>query len=739
MSIRPILPSLLAALVCMAVGSLQAADNPPQGEASGRAPREAVTLRGTDQVIAPAAQGRAVQGGGASFKFENTPLADVVHIVLREVLKVDHVIHPPINGAVTLATVDSVEADEAVYLLEAALSANGYQLAVDARGTYHVGKPELLRSLVPAVRQARPGALPPGQGAIIVPLRHIGATEMAAILRPLASEEAILRVDTVRNLLVLGGSRAQAEGWLEMVNTFDVDLLKGMSVGVFPLKHITTREVDEALRLLAAGVMPASAAAGRAAAAPNPAASPATGLAATARAASEGLPPGFPLHGLLRVLPIERLNSIIVVTPRAAYLDEARAWIEKLDRPGYGSQEPQLFVYRVQNGSARHLAEVMSGLFGGAAAGGGTGGLVANGVAPGLASAGVGGPALISAGRPSANMALGAGTLGASGAAALAPGSGQSSLQGSGVTSMALAGGVRVIADELNNSVLVYGTPMEFEQIETTLKRLDLPPTQVLIEASIIEVSLNDELQYGVQWLFTDRHGSDTGTGVLSTAAGGVLGGAPAGFSYTLRNAAGNVRAVLNALASKSLVKVISSPALMVLDNHTASITVGTQQPIRSSETITTGGNVSTSVQYKDTGVSLAVTPSVNAGNMVTMQLTQSVTDVGNVDVATGQRTFQQRQVGSKVAVRAGETLVLGGLIRDNNTAGNNGLPGLKDVPVFGALFGQRNSAQNRTELLIVITPQVVRSSDEARAAAAELKARMKGLPAFEALQQPAR
>lgn len=735
------MPKRPTSLRALALLALLAAGLPPASGAEAepaRAPREPFTLRGSDQVIAPAPAATAVQGNAASFKFENTPLADVVHIVLREVLKVDHVIHPPINGAVTLATVDSVDADEAVYLLEAALSANGYQLAVDARGTYHVGKPELLRSLVPAVRQARPGALPPGQGAIIVPLRHIGATEMAAILRPLAPEEAILRVDTVRNLLVLGGSRAQAEGWLEMVKTFDVDLLKGMSVGVFPLKHITTREVEEALRLLASGAAPAAGApaAGRAPAAAGAGASGApAGRAAAAAAEAAGLPASFPLSGLLRVLPVERLNSVIVVTPRAAYLDEARSWIEKLDRPGYAGGEPQLFVYRVQNGSARHLAEVLGGLFGGAAADRG-GALASSGVAPGLVSTAVG--AAGTAGRVGGALgSLGGSTAGAA-VPGLAPGSGQSSLRGSGVTSLDLQGGVRIIADELNNAVLVYGTPLDYEQIEATLKRLDLPPTQVLIEASIIEVSLTDELQYGVQWLFSDRQGGGSGTGVLSTAAGGILGATPAGFSYTLRNAAGDVRAVLNALATRSLVKVISSPALMVLDNHTASITVGTQQPIRSSETITTGGNVSTSVQYKDTGVSLAVTPSVNAGNMVTMQLVQSVTDVGNVDVATGQRTFQQRQVGSKVAVRAGETLVLGGLIRDNNVNGNNGVPGLKDLPLFGALFGQRSNAQNRTELLIVITPQVVRSSDDARAAAAELKARMKGLEAFEA-RQPVR
>jgi general secretion pathway protein D len=234
-------------------------------------------------------------------------------------------------------------------------------------------------------------------------------------------------------------------------------------------------------------------------------------------------------------------------------------------------------------------------------------------------------------------------------------------------------------------------------------------------------------MQYGVQWTFSDAQSNGkVGTSVLSGVSGGVLGGPLAGFSYTLRNSLGNVRAILNALAEKSLVRVISSPSLMVLDNHTASITVGNQQPIRSAETLTTGGNISTSIQYKDTGVALSVLPTVNAGDMVTMQISQAVTDVGPVDTATQQRSFLQRQISSKVAVRSGETIVLGGLIRDNGTEGSNGIPLLHEIPLFGALFGQKVKSQNRTELLVIITPRVARSDQDARDISRDLRQRMK-------------
>lgn len=669
-------------------------------------------IRGNDVVIAPYSTKGQVSGQAAGFKFEDAPLADVVSLVLHEIAKVDYIIHPPITGSVTLSTQGNVSADQALLLLEAALQANGLQMARDTRGTYHIGRPDIIKGMVPAIRQATLGnPLPPGYGAVIIPLKFIGAAEMASILRPMVQPEALLRVDTVRNLLVMAGTRNQAEGWLDIVSTFDVDMLKGMSVGIFPLKHVSTAEVEAALQLLSTNTSRATAAPAGSSNLGN-----VTGNASAAVSAPAGLSSTFPLYGALRVVPIERINSVMVVTSRAAYLDEARRWIDKLDQPGGNSTEAQLFVYPVQNGNAKHLADVLNGLFGseGTTTTSSAAKPTNSGVAPGLAST-----TATTLGFNSANTAGNAGTAG------------NSTIQGNGLTTVSLKSGLRVMADDINNAVLVYGKRSDYEKIEITLKQLDVPPNQVLIEASIIEVSLTDDLQYGLQWIFTDKArggGGLVGTGVLGTAAGAAFGATPAGFSYTLRNSAGDVRAVLNALADKSLVKVISSPSLMVLDNHTASIAVGNQQPVQTGQTVSSGGNVSTNIQYKDTGVSLSVTPSVNAGNMVTMQLSQAVTDVGAVDAATGQRAFLQRQFSSKVAVRSGESLVLGGLIRDNTTSGKSGLPGLQDIPLFGSLFGATTKNTNRTELVVIITPRVVRTEVDVREVGRELKDRMKML-----------
>lgn len=715
-------------------------------------------IKGDDQVIAAARTVPALEGPANAFKFEDAPISEVVHVMMRDILRVGYEMHHPVAGSITLDTRVPVTPDNAIAMLESALLANGLVLVRDTRGIYHVGRPEVLKNIGTSVRQPSKGALPPGYGAIVVPLQYIGASEMAAILKPLMPAEALVRVDNVRNLLVLAGTRVQAEGWLDVVNTFDVNMLKGMSVGVFPLKHASIAEVEAALQLLgsasgAGGTSPAAARTGTAqpaAATPAAAASPAS--------VTDG--EGFPLRGALRILPIARINSILVVTPRAAYLEEARRWIEKLDQPSDNGADPQLHIYKVQNGNAKHLATVLSGIFGATPAMGAQ----ATGVAPGLSSATTGsfgqtGSAFGTGFGSSAASPWGGGNANTSGRMNSSIGTfGTQNRLGSGSVGVPIGagaapvaanlGGVRVMADELNNSVLVWSTRAEFQKIENTLQRLDLPPTQVLIDASIVEVTLNDSLQYGLQWAFSGGvSGGRTGIGQLSTRAnnssnnGSLNVAAGSGFTYSLINSAGNVRVILNALASQDLLKVISSPSLMVLDNHTATMAVGDQIPVLTSTTdiLTTTGAVTSTVQYRDTGVNLSVTPSVNAGNLVTLQIDQTMTDVSASSGANNQPIFLQRQIGSKVAVRSGETIVLGGLIKDNSTSTKAGVPVLKDVPLLGNLFSNTNNTGKRTELLVVITPKVVRTDPEIREVSEELRDRLKGLEILELRDRAAR
>lgn len=656
-----------------------------------------MVIRGTDRTFAaPRSRPVAVlEGSDVSLRFEQAPVTDVVHAVLGEILGLPYSIHQPVGGAITLHTYNPLPRSEVFSVLEATLQANGLVVVKDSAGLYHVGAPEKLRGIAPAFSFAGGRVLPAGQNLIIVPLQYVGAAEMADILKPVATPSAMVRVDTVRNILILAGSRAQLEGWMEIVKTFDIDILKGMSLGLFPLKYSSVREVEVGLKTLLAGTAGGAAGSALAGAAGG-------GESSGADATPLDLP--SPLAGVVRMVAIERLNALLVVTPRAHYLDIVREWIERFDQPRADASEPRLYVYPVQNGTAKHLAGLLTAVFGGE--GSGTGEAASQrSVAPGLGQARLGETEPL-------------GTTGTSGRASTAGTDG-------GVVQTNIGDKVRVIADERNNALLIYAPPGEYMKIETALTRLDIAPTQILIEATIMEVSLSDELKYGLQWYFNGRLGSGSGEGQLTSGQTNSIGTSNPGFSYSILSPAGDIRAVLTALAEKSLVNVISSPSVLVQDNHTASIQVGDQQPIRSSTTISDGGTTTSSIDYKDTGVQLSVTPSSNAGGMVSMDVEQSVTDIGQVDVATGQRSFLQREFSSRVSVRSGETVVLGGLIRDNAQRGKQGVPLLQDIPVLGAIFSTSNTTSSRTELVVTITPRVMRSDGDLRALSAEIGDRL--------------
>lgn len=288
---------------------------------------------------------------------------------------------------------------------------------------------------------------------------------------------------------------------------------------------------------------------------------------------------------------------------------------------------------------------------------------------------------------------------------------------------------VRIIADEENNALIILATPEDYARIEGAIRRLDTMPLQVLIEASIVEVILADELRYGIEWYFenNDIFGDKTGIGQLDLGDGGIGAIAP-GFSYQIVDAVGQVRFVLNALAEESLLNVLSSPSLMVLDNREAEIRVGDQVPVRTEAATTEGGVIIESVQFKDTGVLLTVKPRVNVGGLVTMEISQEVTNVGDVDPATGQRTFLQRKINSAVAVGSGETVVLGGLITENKVVAESGIPVLYKIPVIGKLFGTTQDNTRRTELLVLITPRVLDDDRDAMRILDEFKLKMRSL-----------
>ena len=638
-------------------------------------------FRGTGSFInsgSAARTGPADSEGEVTLNFQGSPIPEVVKTVLGDILGLNYAINDAVSGTISMRTTRPIARDALVPVLDNLLRMNGAAL-IKSQDFYEVVHTDDARvaGLTPSLRLSSDK----GYQVLIVPLRYVGAKEMVRILETVKSGKATVMADEFRNILTIAGSHGELFNLRETISIFDVNQLKGMSVGLFRLEHVEVGTLLAELETIF------------------------------------GDNANGPLAGLVRFMPMDRLNAIMVITQQEKYLRDVEVWIDRLDQ----AENPHgmnMYVYYVQNGKAEHLADMLTQLFEGRRRN-----------------------ALASAQRESASAApvAASGDGGGDGAGA-APTRGS----GGGDRTSIDIGDVSIIPDIENNALVVLATPIDYAEIEKAVTKLDIPPMQVLVEASIIEVTLGNELEYGLQWFFRDNHGRFNGTGGLNIPSNGVVSSlagtiSPADFTYAIFDAAGT-RAVLNAVAGDSRINVLSSPSLMVLDNQTASIRVGDQVPIRTSETNNTssgsfddegnfGSNITSRIQYRDTGVSLEVTPRVNAGGMVIMEITQRVDDVDETTTSDiDSPTILQREINTNVAVQSGETIVLGGLIREDKETSDSGIPFLKDIPGIGMLFGGKRIANTKTELIVMITPSAVGNPQDARRVTEEYKDKLKGV-----------
>ena len=614
-------------------------------------------------------------GGNLTLNFEGADLREVVRTILGDILKENYIVDPRVGGTITLRTAKPIPKSAAMHTLEEVLRMNGAVMIREGDGVFRIVPSAVAGKGNATPQLAETGKpLPGGYSIQIVPLKHIGVADMAKILEPLAGEPSSVRIDPLRNLLILSGTQLQLKHMLETIDMFDVDWISGMSVGLFTLQSVDVKTVTGELEKLFG---------------------------------DKNL---GPLAGAIRVVPIERLNALLVVTPQAKYLEQARTWVERLDRPGAGGGGQRLYVYPVQNGKAENLATLLNDAFSGK-------GTQAKAVSsPELAPGAT--PAEIKSAEPS--QANGKEVRPAASATSVTAGSGDS---------VGLPQDVRVIADKDNNALLILASPADYESIESAIRKLDVAVRQVLVEVTIAEITLKDELKYGLEWYFNNGARIN---GKLDTGLGGIAALVP-GFSYSWVSKAADVGAVLNALATDSKLKIISSPHITVADNQTAKIQVGDRVPtISQTQTVastTTATGIISSIQYTETGVMLSVTPRVNAGGQVTMEINQEVSNATPTTTSgIDSPTIQKRTAESTVTVKSGETIILAGLIKEEKNKSTEGLPLLAQIPLIGGLFGTQSWGDNRTELIILITPRVLTDTQDAAAITEEYRSRIKGL-----------
>ena len=625
--------------------------------------------------INKARQSTMSEEGDVTLNFQDTPIAEVVKTILSDILGENYAIGEGVSGVVSMRTTRSIPKDSLISVLDNLLRMNGAAILKNENYYEVMSIADAgLAGLSPVLKLSADR----GYQVQIVPLRYIGAKAMAKMLEPVKSGKATVMVDEFRNILTIAGSQSELFSLRDTIAIFDINQLRGMSVGLFRIQHV------EAATIL-------------------------TELETIFGDSAEG-----PLAGLVRFSVIERLNALMVITPQEDYLSDAETWIRRLDQ----SENPHgtnMYVYYVQNGQAEHLADLLTQLFEGKRR---------SDMASEQRKATI---AQTSTARSELDNKAGKGGRG-----------------GDRVSTTEI-GNISIIPDLENNALVILATATDYAQVEKAIKKLDVPPMQVLIEASIVEVTLSDELEYGLQWFFKDGHGKFSGRGGLNipsngnvSSLGAVLAD-PVNFTYRVFDAAGT-RAVLNAIAGDSRIDVLSSPSLMVLDNNTATIRVGDQVPIRTEESTNTssttidddgnfGNTVTSRIQYRDTGVTLEVTPRVNAGGMVVMEVTLRVDDVDETTTSgIDSPTILQREITTAVAVQSGETIVLGGLIREDKEVADSGVPFLKDIPVLGVLFRSERTAKTKTELVVMITPSAIANPAEARRVTEEYKSKLGGI-----------
>jgi len=489
-------------------------------------------------------------------------------------------------------------------------------------------------------------------GVYVVPLRYISAFEMIRILESVTSPSLNLQASATGNILFASGSRGDIEAMLDAVNLFDIDFMRGKSVSRVPLRAASPGEVvDELNAVFSTGE-------------------------------------GGALEGVLRFVPNETLGSILIISTRAQYIAEAERWIRSYDDTA-GANRQVTVVYKLENRAAIELAPVMDQLlsFGTLSLGDGA-------VAPASAS--------VAVARGSEAGASATPAAATSGEAVTAPAVRQTA-----------ALPARIVADDTANALIVHATPREHEEISRLIKRLDGVAVQVLIEATIAEVTLNDNLDFGVRW-FLENGDFNIGFSPLDVA--GVNPILP-GFNAILDS--NSLKIAISALESATDINIVSSPTLLVLDNREAVLNVGDQVPVVTQQAVSVtdpNAPIVNSVEQRDTGVILTIRPRVSSGGRVILEIQQEVSDV--VETTTSgidSPTIQQRLVSTTVAVDNAQSIVLGGLIRETRVRRRNKVPILGDIPVLGALFRDVSDKDGRTELLVIITPRVISNTTEAR------------------------
>jgi general secretion pathway protein D len=689
----------------------------------------------------------AASGNGFDLNFESAPVATVAKVVLGDILQTGYTIDPRVQGTVSLVSVRPVPKSDIIFVLENSLRISGIALVRDTAG-YR------LTPVGDAVGGGHVDATPnnpePGYGVSVVPLQYVSAQTLLKLMDSFATKPGVVRADSTRNLLLIQGTGPERRTAVETAMSFDVDWMRGQSIGIYPITNSGPEPVIAELEKIV-------------------------------DSGENGLN-----QNLVKLQAVARLNAIMVVTKKPALLRTVENWIKRLDRSD--STRTSVHVYKVKYGDAKQIARVLTDMFGGGSSNSSLLDSADNQIAPGSGTSSSG-----SGSGSFTNNANSSGGASGSNSSSQQPGSGfgtrlgtafggpQNGANGGNLGQLdkgngAGSGGppllqnVRITPDLVNNSLLIYADQGNYKIIESALQQVDQQQLQVAIDATIAEVDLTDELQYGVQFFLTSHalglrpdQGSilnststtatttipgaataattaaaattatTTASTVAGTAANALLSRTVPGFNFLVGQEA-QPAAILTALHTVTGVKVLSNPSVVVVNNQAATLQVGNQVPISTGSAsvlnaaTASSNTIVNTVDYRNTGIILHVSPRVSANGDVRLEIEQEISNVLPGSAANALNpTIQERKVKSSISIANGQTVLLAGLIQDQKNENKSGIPLLDDLQGIGNAFSNQDNTKMRTELIIFIRPQIIRNSTDAHTIAEELRSKLRG------------
>jgi general secretion pathway protein D len=628
------------------------------------------TLQGAAQQ-APA--GQADEASPIALNIDNTDIYQVIDIIAGA-LNLNYVVDPAVKGTVNLHTGTTLRRSDLLPILETILKINGATMIQS--GNFYQIVPSSTAVRQPLSLQGASTIAPDDQMVIqVVRMKFVAAGEMERLLTPYLSDGGNITVNTAGNILLVGDRRSNLRKLMEIVNVFDSSEFEGQRVRLLPVKYSAARDLVEELKTIFSGY--------------------ALSDKATA----------------IRFVAMERTNEVLVVTPNPDVFPVIEKWITQLDQP-LSAAGLRTFIYKAKYSRAIDLQNVLSQLY--------SSGINVTFGAQNLTPS-ASGPAppnqqpVPTAGNPLPVPAL--------------PGT---AVPTASTAAQSTSTGVRIIADEVNNALLIQATPPVYADIEMALRELDVQRRQVLIDAQIFEVALDDSTSFGISAILQNRGTLERSTtGSFATPQGGT---APS-LSVQTFTTIGRTRELilfLNAQENRSRIRTLSAPSVLVTDNQEALFQVGAEVPVPVSSSVTPvqsdGTNLfAQTIQFRNTGVILKVKPQVNDSGGITLDVAQEVSQAGaNTTSGIVAPVIGKSSVTSTIVIDNGQTIALGGFIRENHETDKNRIPVLGRIPVFGALFGSTTRGHTRTELIILITPHVLRNRNDADLATQDLRAKLK-------------